>query len=168
MCKDAKEQVEELLRETKIKGNIEKIFTIDYLLQNKGDIPTNKGVYFILNLNDKTDNLKIRDDNNCEYFNKIYGEKNNEEYTHDKLVKHYNIVKQGKYNRVLYIGKADGKNGLKQRLNPYIKQSKTHCGGRVIWKLEKDETKKLGVAWVLLDDNIDNFEKSKKINRRNK
>ena len=58
----------------------------------------------------------------------------------------YNVEKLSeKYSKcvdkeILYIGKAEGKDGLRQRLFQYMKcgwgGGKNHCGGRAIWQIE--------------------------------
>lgn len=47
---------------------------------------------------------------------------------------------------VLYIGKAMGQEGLRDRLRPYSRKSSSHSGGRAIWQLS--EADQLLVCWA--------------------
>ncbi|MDD5891692.1 MAG: hypothetical protein PUC72_04060, partial [Bacteroidales bacterium] len=59
-----------------------------------------------------------------------------------------------------YIGKANGKNGLQQRLKQYVlygyNKSKIHKGGRAIWQLENSKDFMVEYACV---DNPEEIEK---------
>ncbi len=46
---------------------------------------------------------------------------------------------------VVYIGKAGGAGGLRQRLRPFSRKKINHSGGRSIWQLAEAET--LLVCW---------------------
>ncbi|WP_159599081.1 hypothetical protein [Agromyces humi] len=65
---------------------------------------------------------------------------------------------------VLYIGKAMGKEGLRDRLKPFSKRSSSHSGGRAIWQLQNTDA--LLACWIetpgyradqVEDDLIDQF-----------
>ena len=65
---------------------------------------------------------------------------------------------------ILYIGKAMGREGLRDRLKPFSKKSGSHSGGRAIWQLQDAEA--LLVCWIetpghhadrVEDDLIDEF-----------
>lgn len=68
------------------------------------------------------------------------------EHTYNRSAKLYPVEKlSSKYRdckdqEVLYIGKADGKNGLRQRLKQYMNygwsKAANHKGGRAIWQIE--------------------------------
>lgn len=72
-------------------------------------------------------------------------------YDASKLQSKYNKCKDKK---ILYIGKANGKNGLHQRLKQYVlygyDESKIHKGGRAIWQLEN--AKDLMVEYACVDN----------------
>lgn len=46
---------------------------------------------------------------------------------------------------VVYIGKAAGKNGLRDRLGPFSRMARNHSGGRSIWQLSNPAS--LIVGW---------------------
>ncbi|VXC39381.1 hypothetical protein [Plantibacter sp. T3] len=51
---------------------------------------------------------------------------------------------------VIYVGKAAGSAGLRDRLTPYSRKSSSHSGGRAVWQLaDSDEVL---VCWKVLDD----------------
>lgn len=154
--KEAKEQMWELFKsfnKKEIKELVDnlKIFTIADLKKNSfeklkaADNIEKKGVYFILNLQENVDQLSFED---TDIFDDTYGKcKNNENYKAKNLKNRYNNIK---FKRIIYIGKANGANGLLQRLKPYLAPYKSHSGGRVIWKITK--VNELGVTWITLDD----------------
>jgi hypothetical protein len=47
---------------------------------------------------------------------------------------------------VLYIGKAAGAAGLRDRLQPFSRKSRSHSGGRSLWQLQEADS--LLVAWI--------------------
>ena len=53
-------------------------------------------------------------------------------------------IKDKEYRDVLYIGKAEGKNGLRQRIKQFVgygyKTSNNHRGGRAIWQIENNKS----------------------------
>lgn len=61
-------------------------------------------------------------------------------YPAEKLAQKY---RECKNQEVLYIGKANGKKGLRQRLKQYMNfgwnQATNHKGGRAIWQIENAE-----------------------------
>jgi len=65
---------------------------------------------------------------------------------------------------IVYIGKAMGQEGLRDRLKPFSKKSSSHSGGRAIWQLQEADL--LLVCWIetphhradrVEDDFIDQF-----------
>ena len=72
-------------------------------------------------------------------------------YDESKLRDKYN---QCKDKKTLYIGKANGKNGLQQRLRQYIlygyNKSKIHKGGRAIWQLK--DSKDFMIEYACVDN----------------
>lgn len=65
---------------------------------------------------------------------------------------------------IVYIGKAMGQEGLRDRLKPFSKKSSSHSGGRAIWQLQEADL--LFVCWKetpyhrddrVEDDFIDEF-----------
>jgi len=65
---------------------------------------------------------------------------------------------------VVYIGKAMGREGLRDRLKPFSRKSGSHSGGRAIWQLQDADS--LLVCWIetadyradqVEDDFIDQF-----------
>ena len=68
------------------------------------------------------------------------------EHTYNHSAKLYPVEKlSSKYKdcknqKILYIGKADGKKGLRQRLKQYMNygwdKATNHKGGRAIWQIE--------------------------------
>ncbi len=51
---------------------------------------------------------------------------------------------------VVYIGKAAGAAGLRDRLKPYAKKSSGHSGGRAIWQLSDADD--LLVCWKVIEE----------------
>lgn len=53
-------------------------------------------------------------------------------------------IKDKEYRNILYIGKAEGKNGLRQRIKQFVgygyKTSNNHRGGRAIWQIENNKS----------------------------
>ena len=139
-CNRAKWYINELLQDEKIVQDVQ-IYTIEDIHNNYDIIPNEHGVYFIFNLG----NTEIKFSNNIGNIRNEYRGKSLL-YDTDKL--------QNKYNNgdktILYIGKADGKKGLKQRLTDYIEygycKNKAHRGGRAIWQINNN--KQLGVCWI--------------------
>lgn len=90
------------------------------------NIPDEPGVYWVL----APDGFPIR-------FNETSSNHSAPFYSVDKLMKKYSACKE---REVLYIGKAKGKKGLRQRIRQYIKygwnEGKNHKGGRAIWQIE--------------------------------
>lgn len=83
----------------------------------------------------------------------------------DKVLLYDKSILCSKYNqcidkKVLYIGKATGKNGLQQRLKQYVlygyNKSIIHKGGRAIWQLENSKDFMVEYACV---DNPEEIEK---------
>lgn len=120
-------------------------------------IPTNPGVYFIVKF-DK--NIKFKTTSDADFA------KGKEYKNLDRLYEEYNKGDK----TIIYIGKADGKNGIRQRLKQYFRKYKSHSGGRLIWQIENNEN--LRVCWIELNDikwneNAEEFEKKllKKYNK---
>lgn len=92
-------------------------------------VPKEKGIYRVL-LPDKMD-LVFKDQ--CQNRSAL-------DYTVDRLQTKYDCCKD---RRILYIGKANGRNGLQQRLRQYMKygwnEAANHKGGRAIWQIENFE-----------------------------
>ena len=89
----------------------------------------------------------------------------NEKSSNDSALLYDAAILCSKYNqckdkKVLYIGKANGKNGLQQRLKQYVlygyNKSKIHKGGRAIWQLENSKDFMVEYACV---DNPEEMEK---------
>ena len=101
-------------------------------LKNKNweEIPECSGIYKIL----VPDNMQIQ------FSNQQHGRHvgNANLYSADKLEKKYAMCKDGD-KKILYIGKAGGEKGLRQRLRQYINygvgKSENHKGGRAIWQV---------------------------------
>jgi len=53
-------------------------------------------------------------------------------------------IKDKEYRDILYIGKAEGGNGLRQRIKQFVgygyKTSNNHRGGRAIWQIENNKS----------------------------
>ena len=53
-------------------------------------------------------------------------------------------IQDQEYKGILYIGKADGKNGLRQRITQFVaygyKDGNNHRGGRAIWQIENNKS----------------------------
>ncbi len=58
------------------------------------------------------------------------------------------------YRDILYIGKADGKNGLRQRITQFVaygyKEGNNHRGGRALWQIVNN--KSLLLDYVICED----------------
>ncbi|MBO4327510.1 MAG: hypothetical protein J5950_09595 [Clostridia bacterium] len=101
--------------------NVSDPVTLDFLNNDKCcSIPTEKGIYLI-----------IRPDNQNFDFDFRYFEE--ESFKCSPKEKYEERCKD---KEILYIGKAEGKNGLRQRIRQYIKTlyegGKAHRGGRAI------------------------------------
>ena len=53
-------------------------------------------------------------------------------------------INEKEYRDIMYIGKAEGKNGLRQRIIQFVaygyKVSNNHRGGRAIWQIENNKS----------------------------
>ena len=109
-------------------------YSFEELMKNPLLIPKEKGVYLVLKNKDFKFEL-IKD----------------KYYADDILTSKYEKVK---ISDLLYIGKANGKNGLYQRIQQYIKYGlgigSTHKGGRAIFQLKNWQ--KLLVLYVPVTD----------------
>lgn len=103
------------------------VTTLDTLYQlNCGNVPREKGVYRVL----LPDQMEVVFSDQCQNQAAPI-------YPVEKLMDKYSRCKE---REVLYIGKANGRNGLQQRLRQYMKygwnESANHKGGRAIWQIE--------------------------------
>ena len=136
--------IEKMIAELEIEEKLlkwsEPVTFVNLYKQNCSSIPKSPGVYRVtcpgqsfLAVNEKSSNASAL----------LY-----DEY---KLRDKYN---QCKDKKTLYIGKANGKNGLQQRLRQYIlygyNKSKIHKGGRAIWQLEN--SKNFMVEYACVDN----------------
>ena len=94
--------------------------TFEELMKNPLLIPKEEGIYLVMKNNDFKFEL-IKD-----------------KYYDDEVLT--NKYEKSKNNDLLYIGKANGKKGLYQRIQQYIKYGRgigsTHKGGRAIFQLK--------------------------------
>ena len=121
--------------ELKNKIYVEKIKN---LYNNYEQISKNNGIYFVIASKSitKSDILDIvKLNNEKKYKGKLY--------KLPKLIEKYESIISYKYNNILYIGKAEGSNGLKERIKKYIQfgygECKNHSGGRAIWQLKNNK-----------------------------
>lgn len=147
---------------------------ISHLLTKGCDgITKNKGIYTVVRESKTNPNFNI--------FNQHYmkkGIKIDLDYKKGYLIKVWNELSN---HHIIYIGKANGKEGLKKRINDYIRFGKKtqekiekngicHRGGRAIWQL--DDYKELKIYWKESDsprteekELIANFKKQNNGNR---
>lgn len=127
---------------------------IKQLYNNYEYITSKKGLYFIvttdkIQVNEILNNVKLK--NGETYKGKLYKK--------DFLIEKYNNIKDNKYSNILYIGKAQCKYGLKERITKYINfgygKCKNHAGGRAIWQLKN--SCELYIVWLESDNIKDNF-----------
>ena len=110
-------------------------YAINELFDSRcSNVPKTSGVYFVKAPND----FKVEI---CETSVSFESIKN-------KLLLYNKSLLNDKYEKlkekeILYIGKANCKNGLHERIKQYImygyKKSKIHQGGRAIWQIDKCE-----------------------------
>ena len=102
------------------------IKTLNELKDSFTDIPPCRGIYRIL----------LPDNMNISFTATIAGH-SFDAYPLEKLSERYAVLKAA---RILYIGKASGKQGLRQRLRQYMNYGfnggKNHHGGRVIFQIK--------------------------------
>lgn len=55
-----------------------------------------------------------------------------------------NSIQDKEFKDILYIGKAEGKNGLRQRITQFVaygyRDGNNHRGGRAIWQIENNKS----------------------------
>jgi len=109
----------------------------DLQLTNCEDVPTQKGVYLIIRYSLGKPNFLEKSVGG--YYKGLYPS-----YRKDDVVS--NWVDGA---RVLYVGKASGKKGLRQRLRQFVQfglgKPVAHRGGRLIWHLKDNQD--LTVRW---------------------
>ena len=98
---------------------------------NPADVPREHGIYVVLRADDAEEH-RLRAEI------PILGRA---KYTVENLA-----MRWIEGSSVVYIGKAAGRDGLRARLKPFSKMSRSHSGGRSIWHLEEADT--LLVAWT--------------------
>lgn len=118
---------------------------IELLYNNYDQISKKNGIYFVVTLkniikDDINDTVKL--DNEKKYSGNLY--------ELSKLIEKYDNIKNTEYKNILYIGKAEEKNGLKGRIKKYIKfgygECSNHAGGRTIWQLKNN--RQFYIAWI--------------------
>ncbi len=110
-----------------------KVWTLEELYRtNCAEIPAGKGIYRVL----VPEGMEIRFTETSPNPSVVPYEK---EVLEEKYAKCHD-------KRTLYIGKANGRNGLQQRIRQYIhfafgdKKTINHKGGRAIWQIENYES----------------------------
>jgi len=120
----------------------------DLLLNGCELIPEDKGVYIVVR---ESDNNPLFNESNQHYIKK--GKKINLSYSKTHLKEIWDKLNN---HNIIYIGKANGKGGLRKRIRDYIrfgkkaqekieKNSVCHRGGRAIWQLE--DYRELKIYW---------------------
>lgn len=103
------------------------------------EVPEGRGVYFVV----YNDCNKLTIDKDCFIFKKedCPSKADTTRYSTIKLtekLKKYN--NESEHNNILYIGKAEPKKGLRQRIKQYLQTGKNkhgnHTGGKAIWQFE--------------------------------
>ena len=124
------------------------------------EVPDKKGIYFVI----YKDCNQLEIDKDCFIFKKENCpiEADRKRYSMKKLtekLKKYNNESQR--NNILYIGKAEPKKGLKQRIEQYLQTGKdkhgNHNGGKAIWQI--DNTDNLLVLCYITEDALNNTKK---------
>lgn len=148
MMKEVEEPVQSLYRKgfkmkfnEEIKKYLKNGKRIKELLNNYSYLPKANGIYIVTNENEDED-VEFLDTTTAitEYLKN--GEVKNLLYTKEELTNKYNNGNK----KVLYIGKAECKNGgLKTRIRQLLKyaqkEGKIHRGGRALWQIKDWENK---------------------------
>ena len=131
------------LKDKEIK--VEKIS--NFLNKSASNIPEDgSGVYFIVSLESIENNIKS---DFSEFIKNNVNEIELKKYNKNKLEIKYDKVlnnKKNNHKEVLYIGKAEGNNNLRGRINQYMSLQKNHSGGRAIWQIEGIEN--FYICWI--------------------
>lgn len=115
----------------------------------------NSGIYFVISLE--------KDDITINRIKEKFGYKENDKYIsieEKRRFKHFSnlehklttVMNNNKHTKILYIGKADGKdNKLYNRIvKQYMIDKSSHSGGRAIWQIQGVED--FYITWIPIDD----------------